>query len=83
MFTIISLFSFQINTEKRFKLIVRDRVLSAAVVEVDVNRVGDDIQLFVVGVFAVFDHIRVCVFTEIAGVRFFSVDDHHRAADLV
>ena len=74
---------FQILTEECLELIERDRVLTAAVVEVGMYRVGDDIQLFVFGVFTAFNHIRICVFTEIAGMRFFSVDDQHSAADLV
>ena len=74
---------FQILTEECLELIERDRVLSSAVVEIGVNRVGDDIQLFVIGVFTVVDHIRICVFTELAGMRFFAVDDQHSTANLI
>ena len=41
------------------------------------NRVGNDHQFFVIGLFAVGGHILERVLAEIAGVRLFAVDDQY------
>ena len=74
---------FQILDVESFELAKRDRVFTASVIKVSMYRVGNDHQLFVVGVLAVLYHIVISVFTEIAGVSLFAVDYQYGASYLV
>lgn len=75
--------SFQIRGKERFKFVKWDRVLSAAVVEIGVDSVGDDEELLILWHRIAVHHLGVGVLAEIAGMCFFAVHDENGGADLV
>ena len=60
--------------EKCIQLVERDGIFSTAIVEIGVDGTGDDHEFLVVRVFAVFDHVGIGVFAEIAGMGVLAVN---------
>ena len=56
---------FQILVKELFELIEGNRACASAIIEVCMNSTGDDQKFFVIGIFAVFYHIFIGVFSEI------------------
>ena len=55
----------------------------AAVVEIGVDSVRDDQQLFIVRVLAILDHVGIGITAEIAGVGLLAMDDQNGATNFV
>src|SRR5699024_7531503 len=71
----------QVLAEEGLHLVKGDDV--HPVVQVGVDRAGDEVQLLVGGVGVALDHVGKGVPAQIAGVGLVAVDEQHRAADLV
>ena len=69
--------------EKCIQLVERDGIFSTAIVEIGVDGTGDDHEFLVVRVFAVFDHVGIGVFAEIAGMGVLAVNQKDGAAYLI
>ena len=75
--------SSHIFRKKLLQLIKRDGVLPAAVIQICVDCIRDDQQLFVICIRVILHHCGISIAAEITGMCFLPVHDKDCAANLI